>query len=126
MPSLKLVGMFAAALTLGLALLYAQRAGLAQGRAEGRALYNALVAQHASAVETASAEARAEERAQWDALRASERASAERVEARRLAQLRSTTAQLTALQEAADADPALDACLRLPLPDGLRREPAPP
>jgi hypothetical protein len=62
MPSLKLIGMFAAIVALGMALLYAQRSGLAQGRAEGEARYNALIAQHATTVADAVADARKIER----------------------------------------------------------------
>lgn len=126
MPSFKLIGMFAAILAFGLALLYAQRAGLAQGRAEGEAAVNAIIASHAGLVTKAATEARAEERAQADRQRAAELELARKDEAKALTRAANLATQLRTLRDAADADPELARCLALPLPDGLRREPATP
>ena len=125
MPSFKLIGMFAAILALGLALLYAQRAGLAQGRAEGEANYNRLVAQHANTVAAAVASARAEEQAIARKFREQEQAIARADEARTAAALSTATRALRSLRDAAHADPDFARCLALPLPDGMRREPNP-
>lgn len=126
MPSLKLIGMFAAIVALGLALLYAQRSGLAQGRAEGEARYNALIAQHAQSVADAVADARKQEQADTAQRAAAELELVRQVEVRQAARLNAMGAQLRALKDAAHADPELARCLALPLPDGLRREPATP
>ena len=125
MPSFKLIGAFAAILLLGLSLLYAQRSGLAQGRAEGEARLKALVAQHSQEVERAQAEARADERAQAEKRAAHERELARQDEARVAARLTATQSTLRALREAAHADTDFARCQPVALPDGLRVEPAP-
>ena len=126
MPSFKLIGGFLAIVAF-VALLAAVRAqGYSEAEAKGEARYNALIAQHAQSVADAVASARDEEQAAAKERAAVVMASVERVEARKAALLKTATAQLRSLQEAADADPAFDACLRLPLPDGLRVEPTPP
>jgi hypothetical protein len=126
MPSLKLIGMFAAIVLLGMALLYAQRSGLAQGRAEGEARYNALIAQHATTVADAVADARKQEQADTAKRAAAELALVRLAESRAIRRNAELGVQLRALKDAAHADPELARCLALPLPDGLRREPVTP
>jgi hypothetical protein len=125
MPSFKLIGMFAAILLLGLSLLYAQRAGLAQGRAEGDAKYNRLVAQHANTVAAAVESARADERAQQARQRAKELELAKADEARTATALSTARNTIRALREASHATDDFAACYPVPLPDGMRREPDP-
>lgn len=123
MPSVKLIAGFAAILAFALALLYAQRAGLAQGRAEGEARVNAIVAQHSLDTAKQVEDARTTERVATERRLAAETAVAGRVESRiapRQAQVDST---VRAQREAERADQTFAACLALPLPDGLRREP---
>ena len=126
MPSLKLIGMFGALFSFGLALMFAFNKGAGLEKARGEARYNALVAIHAQRVITAQDAARGEEREQAAQLRKQELEAARASEARIAARLATTNAQLRSLRDAANVDPDFARCLALPLPDGMRREPATP